>query len=68
MPRGIFGAVLQGGRLLTKNQSDSETKAELLTEGGGASLWGRGGSQSVREKWGDCKPIRGNKEPQEVEI
>ena len=41
MPRGIFGAVLQGGRLLTKNQSDSETKAELLTEGG-ASLWGRG--------------------------
>ena len=52
---------------MTKNQSDSETKAELLTEGG-ASLWGRGGSQSVREKWGDCKPIRGNKEPQEVEI
>ena len=57
----------RGGRLLTKNQSDSETKAELLTEGG-ARLWGRGGSQSVREKWGDCKPIRGNKEPQEVEI
>ena len=29
---------LQGGRLLTKNQSDSETKAELLTEGGGKSM------------------------------